>query len=76
MPDTRFKSHLGLLRAGKHHCKALQEAFFTFGESEFIWAQMAEYGTGKNQAVAEHVWISQWHNMCYNTYKACTLHTK
>lgn len=37
----RWKKHLQDLRAGRHHCKALQRAFVKYGEDAFTFAKLA-----------------------------------
>lgn len=71
--DSRVKQHFQELRRGKHHCRPLQEAFYQFGEESFTVASMSGFGTGRIHTIAEHNWIRDWRDNCYNMLRRASL---
>jgi group I intron endonuclease len=55
--NRRWNAHRCNLRAGKHHCKHLQNAHRKYGESAFDW-EIVEFVEDKNSLLArEQFWI-------------------
>jgi group I intron endonuclease len=66
---VRFRQHRRLLRANKHHCKHLQNAWNKHGEDCFKFEVVEHVSESSSLEHAEDVWLSE--NVgkphCYNT---------
>ena len=75
---TRFKKrkkeHFRSLRAGKHHSKKLQRAFFKYGEFNFNFIVLEECIEYTELALREQYWMDALtaYNKGYNSYKFST----
>lgn len=68
--NRRWNAHRCQLRAGKHHCKHLQNAHAKYGEAAFDW-EIIEFVDDKNKLLErEQFWLDFFHPIYNKRRKA------
>lgn len=64
----RFRTHRRHLRAGKHHCPHLQQAWNKYGEAAFVFKVIATVEDPSELHAVEQVFLDEHHGsaQCYN----------
>lgn len=64
----RFRAHRRHLRAGKHHCPHLQQAWNRYGEEAFVFKVIATVADPSELHAIEQVFLDEHHGSaeCYN----------
>jgi group I intron endonuclease len=64
----RWRTHRNKLRAGKHHCRHLQNAWAKYGEEKFLFSVVEEVLDITLLQAAEDVWLAKYVGTpeCYN----------
>lgn len=64
----RFRTHRRKLRAGKHHCPHLQQAWNKYGEDAFVFKVIAVVDDPSELHAVEQVFLDEHHGseQCYN----------